>query len=154
MKSIYFSYKTATYVVNAILILAAAYGLFMIYNFQPPVIRLRIGPGYYPALLCVALVITSAISLIKTFKSRDDRVIELPKIVNSLLVIVVFAVFLVSWKITRQFYAVSFILMTILLYFLNPQQNSIGKVVKAVLISLCIQAFVYLVFQRLMYFRF
>jgi len=148
------NYKIATYIVNTILILVAASGLYMIYNFEPPVIRLTIGPGYYPALLCVALIIMSTISLIKTFKSHDNRVIELPKMKTPLLVMVVFVAFLVFWKITKQFYIVSFVSIGILLYFLNPQPNSIGKLAKAVIISLCIQVFVYLVFQRLMYFRF
>ena len=149
-----FRYKTATYVANTIFILLAACGLFMIYNFETPIVRLTIGPGYYPALLCGALIIASAVSLIKTFKSRDDRVIELPKIKNALLIIVVFTAFLAFWKVTGQFYVVSFISMGILLYFLNPQPNGVGKVVKAVAISLCIQVFVYFVFQKLMYFRF
>ena len=154
MKSLNFSYKTATYIVNTILILVAACGLFMIYNFPPPVLRLAIGPGYYPALLFAALIITSVISSIKTFRSSNDQMLVFPKIKNTMFVIVTFVAFWFFWEKTRQFYIVSFIAIGILLYFLNPQPSNVGRVVKAVVISLCIQVFVYVVFQRLMHFRF
>ena len=148
------NYKKATYIVNTILILVAAYGLFMIRNFSSPVVRAIVGPGYYPTLLCVALIVTLIISLVKTFRSKDNRIVELPKIKNALLVIVVFVAFLVFWRTTRQFYIVSFISMGVLLHFLNPQSNSVGKVIKSVFISLAMQVFVYFIFEKLMYFRF
>ena len=148
-------YKTATYIANTIIISISVFLLFVISNFSRPVIRLPgVGPGYYPALLCIGLILTSIASLIKTYKSGGDRLVVFPKIGNSLVITAVLVAFLVLWNTTGQFYIVSFLSMAILLYFLNPQPNNAAKVVKAVLLSLSMQVFIYVVFQRLMYFRF
>lgn len=147
-------FKKATYIANALFILMGGAFLVMIAMFPEPIIKLTIGPGYYPALVCFLLMGAAAISIFKTYKYDEDREIPMPKLHNAALIIGVVLLFLVLWQFTKQFYIVCFFAMGILLYVLNPQPKGLPKLVKAALMSLVMQGFIYVVFQRLMYFNF
>ena len=147
-------FKKATYIANILFILMAGIFLVMISMFPDSIIKLTVGPGYYPTLVCFLLIGASVASILKTYKYDKDHDIPLPKLHNAILIIGVVTLFLVFWHLTGQFYIVSFFAMGVLLYFLNPQPNGPKKIGKSVLISLSMQGFIYVVFQRLMYFNF
>ena len=147
-------FKKATYIVNALFILLAGAFLVMITMFPDSVIKLTIGPGYYPAIVCFLLIGAAAISMFKTYRYDEDRRIELPKLHNAAIVIGVAALFLVLWELTGMFYVVSFIAIAALLFFLNPQPDRKARLIKAACLSLGIQGFIYGVFQKLMHFNF
>ena len=147
-------FKKATYVANVLFILLAGAFLAMIAMFPDPMVKLTIGPGYYPAAICFLLIGASMISIFKTRKYDEDKDIELPKLHNAALVIGVVVLFLILWELTGMFYAVSFVAIGTLLFFLNPQPDKKARLIKALVISLCLQGFIYGVFERLMYFNF
>jgi hypothetical protein len=147
-------YKKATCIVNAVVIVLAAAFLVMTSLFPEPVVRMKIGAGYYPALLCIFLIIASVISTFNTLRAKTDSVVEIPKLKNIVLVLVTIILFLTFWRLTGMFYVVSFFALGILLFFLNPQPAGMAKLTKTLLLSVCMQGFVYIVFERLMNFRF
>lgn len=147
-------YKKASYIANALFIVLASAFLIMIALFPEPIVKLKIGPGYYPALICILLITACVLSIVSTYRGTEDRAIEMPNIKNALLIIGMVILFLVFWKLTKMFYVVSFLAVGTLLFFLNPQPETSVRLRKALMISLCMQGFIYVVFQRLMYFNF
>lgn len=112
-----------------------------------------IGPGYFPTIISVLLVVLSIVSFITTLRNKDKRV-ELPKPENIILIIILSIAFIVSWYLTGLFYVTTFIVVVAMLYLLNPEKNYTRKIVVTLVIALFIVAFIYLVFDQLLNFRF
>ena len=149
-----FSYKKATLVANLFFILLSVAFLIMAANFEQAVIRLAVDPSYYPILVCVGIIITATVSIVSTLRNPNDRVVEIPNPKKGLIIIGLFALFVLLWQFIGQFYVVSFVVMGAVLYTMSPQPNSLKKIIKTCVISLCMQIFVYFIFERLMFFRF
>ncbi len=104
------------------------------------------GPRFYPLLICALVVIFSIWALILVCRQKDDRIIEIHHKKNLLFVIAVVIIWAVLWQKVGQFYAVSFVAMAALLFFLNPEEQSAKKLLKSGGIALLVVSFVYAIF--------
>jgi putative tricarboxylic transport membrane protein len=147
-------YKKATCLANLFFIVLAAVFIIMACNFPDSVVKLTVGPKYFPMGISILLIIASAVSTITTWRGEDDHRIEIPSLRNVLVVLLSCIVFTLLWKFLGMFYVFSFVFIGFLLYFLNPQPRGGKNLAKAVGMWLCMQLVVYFVFQRLMYFSF
>lgn len=147
------SYKKGTIIADIVIALLAGAFIVMAKAFPAPLVKLQIMPSYYPTGVASLLIIFCVISLIKTFRTQDDRVVPVGNWGRIISVIIICILFAVLWKLTGLFYPVCFVATAALMFILNPQKKSLKKVGKALLYSLITQAVVYLVFTRLMHFR-
>ena len=147
------NFKKGSIIADVIIALLAGAFIVIAKNFSTPLVKLQIMPSYYPIGIATLLLIFCAISIFKTAKLKDDKVIHVGNWKQIIFVIVICVLFVLFWKLTRLFYPVCFVATAALMYILNPQANSIKKLMKALLYSLATQAVVYLVFTKAMHFH-
>ncbi|MEW9673561.1 tripartite tricarboxylate transporter TctB family protein [Ammoniphilus sp. 3BR4] len=74
----------------------------------------KIGPGFYPYLLGIILIILTIISLIQTWRKKEEEKIEFPNGKLILTTIGVIALFILSWSFMGYFYIHLFFFIFIL----------------------------------------
>jgi hypothetical protein len=141
------SYKKATYIS---LILFALMGAWFFYTAQsfPQAAKGQIGPDYFPEVIGGLLVIFCIISFITTTKKPDKHIAVLNKH-YVFLTIGLSVLFVGLWQTIGAFYILSFIVVAIMLYFFNQAKHSFKKLLFTLAVSLGMNLFVYLVFERL-----
>ncbi len=114
------SYKKATYLVLGLLVALAALYFWTAINLRDPRTRGTIGPGYFPVILSVLLVVLCAISFVQTWRSSEDKVITIPNLGLVSACIGLTALFLVAWRMVDGFYALSFAFVLVLMTLFAP----------------------------------
>ena len=147
-------YKKATWIANCILIAVGVAFIVGALNFKEGYVKLVISEKYYPIGVASLLIISCIVSTIKTFLGDDDHKIEITGWMRALMVLGVCIVYALLWEKIGYFYIVTFVLMSGLMYALNPEAHSIKKVIKTLVANLAIILVVYVGFQRLLHFRF
>jgi len=147
-------YKKATCIANGILIALAIAFIVMALNFKEGFVKLVISEKYYPIGVAGLLIVACIISTIKTLAGDDDHKVEIKGWKNILLVLGTCIVFALLWKYVGHFYVIAFVLMSGLMYVLNPEPHSKKKVLKTLLTNLAIVLVIYVGFERLLNFRF
>lgn len=147
-------YKAATTCANLLFMALAASGLYLALHFPEPVVRMTVGPVYFPAAISVALICAALASTVKVWLGTDDHEVHISSPLKVLCTVGAAAAFLFLWAKTGYFYPVSFSVIALFIYGLNPEQRRGRKILTAAALSAAMQVFVYVVFERLMYFRF
>jgi len=147
------SYKKGVYAINIALILVAVAFIVMAVNFPQAYVKLSIQPSYYPIGVAGLLILFCLISIYDTYRQKEDHVVDFGNLKRVLPVIGICVLYAVAWKLTKQFYLVSFVATTALMYILNPQPNSLKKLIRSAVYSLTIQVVVYIVFTKMMNFK-
>lgn len=110
------SYKKATYVFLAAMIVLAGFYFRDALAFQDNRFRGSIGPGYFPIGLAVTLLVLCVISMAQTAAS-DDRHIDLPNLGYVGGAVALTAAFLFAWYLAGYFYLICFFYLFMLLTF-------------------------------------
>lgn len=147
-------YKKATTLANLFFIALAGAFLTGALHFPEPVVHMTVGPAYFPAAVAAALILASVVSTVKVWLGTDDHEVRISAPLKVLFVIGTSLAFAFLWQAAGCFYIVSFSMLALLLYGLNPERRSLKKLLKALALSGMMQIFVYIVFERFMYFRF
>jgi hypothetical protein len=108
------SYKKATYVFLAAMIVLAGFYFRDALAFQDNRFRGSIGPGYFPIGLAVTLLVLCVISMAQTAASAD-RQIDLPNLGYVGGAVALTAAFLFAWSLAGYFYLLCFIYLVALL---------------------------------------
>lgn len=114
-------YKKATYLTLAVLTLLAGAYFWATIELRDPGTRGSIGPGYFPVILSVLLVILCAISFVQTLRSEEDRVIRIPNLGFVAAALVLVGLFLTAWHFLDAFYAVAFAFVAALMTLFSPR---------------------------------
>jgi hypothetical protein len=145
------SYKKGTYV--SLLFFAVIGVLFYTSSvaLPQPSDGKSIGPSYFPELISLLLIVFCIISFFTTIKKNDEHV-ELSNPRYIIFTIILSILFVGLWGILGLFYVVSFVIMTVMIYFYNQAKHSYKKALKSLAISFAITILVYVVFDRLLNF--
>jgi hypothetical protein len=144
------SYKLAT--ISASVFFALLGVLFLLSTREFPS-TFGIGPGYFPRILSSLLIVFSVVSGAGEL-FRKDEFIDLPKPANIVLVISSGVIFIALWHFLDRFYLSSFLVVSIMLFFLDPQPPSLKKAGKSIATGALIVVLVYFLFGKLLNFRF
>ena len=125
--------------------------MFFLFSFQLPLTapKLYIGPGYYPRVLSVLLIVASLAGLYTNYRKKEniDMRIDLPNLRYFFLVLAMAVLIAVVWHFTERFYFICIFSTLILLWFLNPDPVSARKVAKTIFIDIVILGTIYLLFS-------
>lgn len=124
--------------------------LFFVFSFKLPMSTpgMVIGPGYYPRVLSLFLILSSAIGIfIHIRKPSDGAKVEIKKPSFFLLVLGLAVLLTGIWHATRIFYPIASIVTLTLLWILNPEPASGKKALKTVGIAAVLLGAVYLLFS-------
>jgi hypothetical protein len=144
------SYKRATVLANLLFAAAGIFVLRMTGDFPE---TFGIGPAYFPKVLSMLLIGFALYSTAATLLGEGGH-IALLKPGNILFVILSGVLFIFLWLRFQLFYATSFCVVTMMLFFLNPEKNILRKISVALAVGAVITLLVYLVFGRVLNFRF
>src|SRR5699024_5509387 len=99
----------------------------------------ELGPGYFPKILAVGLIIFCLLSLLQTRKEQEKK-ISLPHVKTILVTIGITIVFFLSWKFLGLFYLNTFLYLLVLFIYYNPNKK---KIVFYCIVALFIVLLVY-----------
>ena len=146
------SYKKATYLSLALMIVLAAFYYWAALDFQDNRNRNSVGPGYFPMILSVVLIILCIISWIQTIRKPDYK-INIPNLRVIGLSLLAIALFLISWFFINLFYISCFVFLLVLSILYNPGLNRKSLVIN-LSTSLAITVFIYILFGLIIQVRF
>lgn len=145
------NFKKAT--IGALLIAFFAGIFFFAFSFKLPMSTpgMVIGPGYYPRMLSIFLIISSVIGLIVHVRKPDDGTrITMKKPLFFFLIIALATLLAGVWQITNSFYPIASVVTMVLLWVLNPEKPSRKKAAKTVGIAVILLGAVYLLFSAVL----
>jgi len=117
------SYRKATYLVLGLLVLLSGAYFWTAIGLRDPRTRGSIGPGYFPVILSVLLVVLCLISFVQTWRRTDDKTITIPNLGLVAACIGLTALFLVAWGFLGGFYVLSFVFVVVLMTLFAPGQG-------------------------------
>jgi hypothetical protein len=144
------SYKLATVLAN---ILFAAAGIFVLRMTGDFPETFGIGPAYFPKVLSMLLIGFALYSTVVALLGEGGH-IALPRPGNILFVILSGVLFIFLWLRFQLFYVSSFCVVVMMLLFLNPEKSIPIRIFAALAAGAVITLFVFLVFGRILNFRF
>lgn len=142
------SYKIATYISLVFIMFIAILFFTASLNFSSSLSQ-YVGPGTFPQILSVLLVIACLISMFTTKKQKDQH-IELPNLRYIGYTIGSTFLFIVAWVYIGLFYIVSILFISILAYIYNPAPRSYKKAGGSFVFSIILTLFIYLVFDQVL----
>lgn len=115
----------------------------------------ELGSGFFPIILGITLIIFCLISILKWLK-KTDEVINFDGTKKILLTIGIIIVYFLAWQFIGYFYILTFILLFGLFTFYRwpVAMKKTRFITVNLLVSFVLMAFVYLVFNNLMYIDF
>lgn len=135
------SYKKASRIVLALLVLLAGAYFWSAIGLRDPRTRGAIGPGYFPVMLSVLLLVLCAISFVQTLRRTEDHQITIPNARLVALTLAASGLFLVAWRYLDGFYALVFLFVAGLVTLFSPRrslrQHAINLTL-ALVLTLCV----------------
>ncbi|PID21773.1 hypothetical protein CSV61_08725 [Sporosarcina sp. P3] len=115
----------------------------------------ELGSGFFPIILGVTLIGFCLISILKWLK-KTDEVLPFNGMKKILITIAAIVVYFLVWEYIGYFYFITFILLVVLFTFFRwPLAMKKSRMITVnLIVSLVLMAFVYLVFNNLMYIDF
>ena len=147
------SYKKASYVALSLLILLGGLYLWSATGLRDPQTRGAIGPGYFPIILGVLLILLCVISLIQTILSDADHLITIPNLGYVVAAIAATAVFLTLWITLGTFYPLVYVFVAGLMILFQPSSN-LRRYAIILVTSLAVTLAVFGLFDQVMNVRF
>lgn len=113
-----------------------------------------LGPGYFPTILGIALIVMCIISGVQTFR-KPDKQIKIPNLKLVFLTILIIAVYFIAWNTLGYFYLCTFIFLFILFMLYRHNQENLTKIfIPNILMSIIITLIIFVVFDVIMSVRF
>ena len=123
--------------------------LFFAFSFKLPTSTpgMVVGPGYYPRVLSLFLIVSSVIGLyVQARKPDDGKRVEIKKPLYLFLVLGFSVLVAGVWHATRSFYPIAIVATLTLLWVLNPEPTSRKKALKTVGITIVLIGVICLLF--------
>jgi len=111
---------------------------------------MAIGPGYFPVLLAILLIILSIVSLIQTMIKKENEKIDIPKLKLIILTIVMIGLLVFSWSLFGYLYVHIFFFLLILISAYKLPKINIRTIMKDSAIALVITIITYVIFNILL----
>lgn len=147
------SYKKASYFALAFLILLAAGYLWTASGFRDPRTRGSIGPGYFPVILSVLLILLCGLSFVQTLRRTEDETLTIPNLGYVLMAIGAIATFITLWTFLGVFYPLVYIFVVGLMLLFQPSAE-LRRLVVILVTSLVVTFMIYGLFDLVMGVRF
>ncbi|PIC65151.1 hypothetical protein CSV79_02480 [Sporosarcina sp. P13] len=115
----------------------------------------ELGSGFFPIILGVALISFCLVSILKWLK-KTDEILHFDGMKKILLTISIIIVYFLAWEYIGYFYILTFILLFVLFtVFRWPLAIKKSRMITVnLLVSLALMAFIYVLFNNLMYIDF
>lgn len=113
-----------------------------------------VGPGYFPTILGVTLMILCVVSGIQNFR-KQDRKIAIPNLRLIWLTVALMAAFFLAWQFIGFFYVLTFLFFMILFtVYRPPKEHIVRTLLTNAAVALVLLAFIYVVFDLVLKTRF
>lgn len=112
-----------------------------------------LGPGYFPSLLAIILVILCIINIIETYLKKSDEKVEISNLKVLIYSLVVIVLFILSWFNLGYFFINVFFFILILLLVYRTQKFTTRLVLKNSVIAGGITLSTYIIFKVLLNIR-
>lgn len=146
-------YKRASYLVLSLLLLLGVAYLWSATAIRDPGTRGSIGPGYFPVILGVLLIVLCIIALIQTLHRQSDQPVTIPNLGYVLTGLAATVAFLILWGTFGAFYPLAFLFVAGLMTVFKPLGNW-RQYALILVASLCLTLAVYGLFGQIMHVRF
>ncbi|MDV6377444.1 tripartite tricarboxylate transporter TctB family protein [Sporosarcina sp. GW1-11] len=115
----------------------------------------ELGSGFFPIILGVALIGFCLVSILKWLK-KTDEIIQFDGMKKILLTLGIIIVYFLAWEYIGYFYILTFFLLFVLFTFYRwPMAMKKSRMITVnLLVSLALMAFIYVLFNNLMYIDF
>ena len=142
------SYKKVSIAVMSLLIVLGAIGIWFSTQITvAPSSGYIGGTQFYPTLLCSLIILFSAIALVGAIRMPDNRYIELPNMKYYVIILAITVAWVALWQTIGMFYIVSYVMVGLVLYILNPAEYSLKKVRNTLIIDAILVGCGYLIFD-------
>lgn len=112
-----------------------------------------LGPGYFPSLLAIILVILCIINIIETYVKKSDEKVEISNFKVLIYSLVVIVLFILSWFNFGYFFINVFLFILVLLLVYRTQKFTTRLVLKNSVIAGGITVSTYIIFKVLLNIR-
>ncbi len=147
------SYKKATYITLAVFSIIGVVFFIMSTSFINHGGIKSVGPELFPQINSVLLIIACVLGAIGTFK-KEDKFIKFEKLGLIIFTLVWLLIFVAIWKYAKAFYLSAFILIFGLVFVYNPNKEIKKKLINAFILSLSLNLFIFIVFEKVLSIRF
>lgn len=140
------SYKKATFMSLAIIVLIGIAYMYAANQIQHSNKTLTLGPSYFPNILGILLIILCIISFIQTWRKADELT-NLPNFKYILLTLGCIILFVLAWQFIGYFYIFTFLLLFTLTSLYSLKKEIKKKAWIHGVISLASVGVIYLIFN-------
>jgi len=147
------SYKKASYLALSLLVLLAMAYLWSATELRDPRSRGSIGPGYFPIILGVLLILLCVLSFVQTMRRDTDQTISIPNLDYVVVTIAATSMLMVLWSYLGIFYPLVFVFVAGLMILFQPSAN-LRRLVIILVTSLAVTLAVFFLFDQVMSVRF